>query len=73
VKRGEVYYIVYRFGGKQKWERIGLDRRKAEEVLVERMNLINKGAYREPKRISFATFADKWVEDYASVTLPHSL
>jgi hypothetical protein len=27
VKRGNTYYIVYRFGGKEKWERIGLSRR----------------------------------------------
>jgi uncharacterized protein YfbU (UPF0304 family) len=56
VKRGNAYYIVYRLGGKQKWERIGLNRRNAEAVLVERMNLINKGDYREAKRISFADF-----------------
>jgi hypothetical protein len=56
VKRGNAYYIVYRFGGEQKWERIGLNRRQAEEVLVERMNLINKGDYREAKHISFADF-----------------
>ena len=54
VKRGEVYYIVYRFGGKQRWERVGLSRRDAEVVLVERVNLINKGDYREAKRISLA-------------------
>ena len=72
VKRGNAYYIVYRFGGKQKWERIGLSRRNAEKVLVERMNLINKGAYREPKRISFADFADKWFEDYATVRVKPS-
>jgi integrase len=72
VKRGEVYYIVYRFGGKQRWERVGLSRRDAEVVLVERMNLINKAAYREPKRISFADFADRWLEDYASVRVKPS-
>jgi len=72
VKRGNAYYIVYRFGGRQKWERIGLSRRQAEKVLVERVNLINKGAYREPKRISFADFADKWLEDYASVRVKPS-
>jgi len=72
VKRGNAYYIVYRFGGKQKWERIGLSRRNAEKVLVERMNLINKSAYREPKRISFADFAEKWLEDYATVRVKPS-
>jgi len=66
VKRGNTYYIVYRFGGKQKWERIGLSRRSAEEVLVERMNLINKGDYREAKRISLADFAAPTTGRYES-------
>lgn len=71
-KRGNTYSIIYRVGGKQKWERVGLSRRDAEEVLVERMNLINKGAYREPKKMSFADFADKWLEDCASVRVKPS-
>ena len=66
VKRGEVYYIVYRFGGKQRWERVGLSRRDAEVVLVERVNLINKGDYRETKRISLADFTQPPTGRYES-------
>jgi len=66
VKRGNAYYIVYRFGGKQRWERVGLSRRNAEKVLVERMNLINKGDYREANRIFLADFTKPATGRYES-------
>jgi hypothetical protein len=65
IKRGDTYSIVYRIGGKQKWEVIGPTKREADKALTEKLAELNKAPYRELKKIAFRDFAHKWLVDYA--------
>ena len=66
VRRGKRYYVVYSFKGKQKWKAAGTSRKGAERVLDDIVPKINRGEYRELKRVTFAEFAKKWLSEYAS-------
>lgn len=59
------YAIVYTVGRRQKWETVGPNKHVAERLLAERLAELYSGSYREPKRILFSEFADKWMRDYA--------
>ncbi|MGE0823294.1 MAG: tyrosine-type recombinase/integrase [Candidatus Binatia bacterium] len=65
VKRGNTYSIVYPIGKKQKWEKIGSNKREAEKALAARLADLNTAPYRELKKITFNDFASKWLTDYA--------
>ena len=57
-KRGSVYYVIYRTPeGKQKWESSFPNKASARARLNEILTVITKGAYVEPKSITFAEFA----------------
>lgn len=72
VKRGKNYSIVYYVNGKQKWKSIGPNKREAEQALIEIMRQVHRGEYQELKKISFADFAHKWLNDYAEGTVKPS-
>lgn len=65
-KKGAVYYVVLPLGQKRKWLRVGTNKKEAERVLAEEMATLHRGPYRELKKITFAEFARKWMQDYAS-------
>ncbi len=65
VKKGGSWYCVYRMGGRQKWKKGGDTKRRAEKRLVEIMNDINQGTYREIKEVGFKDFKTLWVDTYA--------
>ncbi|HIE01673.1 MAG TPA: site-specific integrase [Thiotrichaceae bacterium] len=65
VKKGKRYYIKYRFRGQQIWKAAGTRKVDAERMLVEIISKINNGQYFEPKKITFAEFAKKWLSEYA--------
>ena len=69
VKRGNTYRIVYRVGGKQKWEPGGTRKKDAERLLAKRMAALADGTLRELRRIRFSDFADIWLEDYARISV----
>lgn len=71
-KRGKSWYAVYRVGGKQKWEKAGSSKRSAEALIARRMDEINRGGFREVKRIRFKEFASLWMRDYAAVAVKPS-
>lgn len=79
VKRKSGYTIVYDVGQKwdeergcyvrdQKWEKVPHPdtRKHAEALLAERLSQLNRGEYLEAPKITFAVFARKWMEKYAS-------
>jgi len=72
VQRSGNWYAVYRDGCKQKWERAGISKRAAEKLLAKRMNQINNGTYQEFEKILFDKFAEKWLSDYARVSVKRS-
>jgi integrase len=59
-------------GAQQKWETVGNNKKDAERRLLELLAEIHSGAYREPKPILFSEFAEKWLRDYARVTVKPS-
>jgi len=71
-KRGEIWYIIYPFRGKQKWKAIGSSKRAAEQALAEVMNSIHKGTYRDLPKTTFAEFSEKWIKEYCRTALKPS-
>ncbi|MFC1799305.1 tyrosine-type recombinase/integrase [Candidatus Eisenbacteria bacterium] len=67
-----MYYVVYRVHGSQKWEAAGKTKKGAERLKIKREYEITGGTFKELKRICFSEFADKWIEDYASVSVKPS-
>lgn len=72
VQRSDTWYAVYRDGVTQKWERAGSSKRAAEKLLAKRMNQINGGTYQEFNKILFEEFAEKWLSDYARISVKES-
>ncbi len=72
VQRSDTWYAVYRDGVTQKWERAGNSKRAAEKLLAKRMNQINNGTYQEFNKILFEEFAEKWLSDYARISVKES-
>jgi len=68
VQRGRVFRIKYRTAqGKQKWEGGFPSRAVARDRLNELLTEINRGAYVEPKRITFGEFAEQWLASRVSI------
>jgi len=61
VKRGKRYHIIYYVGKKQKWKGSWKTKAQAEKALVETMNKINFGEYKELKEATFSEFAEKFL------------
>lgn len=72
VKRSGNWYAVYRVHGKQKWEKAGPTKGGAERLLAKRLTESHSGTFRDSTRIRFSDFADKWLHDYASVSVKRS-
>jgi len=56
------YYIVFYVGKKQKWESVPdpNTKKNAESQLAQRITEINRGEYREVRKVAFADFANQW-------------
>lgn len=67
IKRSGSWYAVYRDGRKQKWEKAGSSKRRAENLLTQRLDELNSGDYQELPQVLFSQFAEKWLKDYAEV------
>ncbi len=68
-KRGTVWRIRYRDGsGRRVMETLGKEpawsRKKAEAELRRRLVDVEREGYRKPERITFAQFAERWLEEY---------
>jgi integrase len=72
IKRSDIWYVVYRIHGKQKWEKAGLNKRDAEKLLSMRLDEVNKGTFQELKEIRFQEFSEKWLSDYAKISVKES-
>lgn len=72
VKRSGSWYAVYRVDGRQKWEHAGRTKKSAERLLDSRLHEIHNDEYVQPKRLSFADYARKWLKDYAAVSVKES-
>ena len=68
-KRGVVWRIKYRDAtGQQVMETVGAERdgvteKKAEAELRERLVRVERKGYRRPQRLTFATYAETWLEE----------
>lgn len=68
------YYVVYRAGRRQRWVAVGSNKHDAERRLVEVLNQLHAGTYRELQPIIFDEFAQKWLSSYAeSAVKPSTL
>jgi integrase len=62
----------------QKWETVPLgksgrpNKKQAETLLAKRLTTVHDGSYRELQEITFADFADKWLAEYAMVSVKRS-
>jgi integrase len=69
-KRGVVWYVKFLDAdGKQVKERVGaaadgFTRRKAEAALRARLTDVERDGYRKPERLTFAAFADRFVDEH---------
>ncbi|MFH1699216.1 MAG: site-specific integrase [Candidatus Zixiibacteriota bacterium] len=72
INKSGSWYAVYRDGGVQKWERAGSSKRKAEKLLAKRLDQINTGTYQDFEKILFKDFAQKWLSDYAKISVKES-
>jgi integrase len=62
MKRGSVYYVIYRTPeGKQKWESGFPNKASARARLNDILTAITKGAYVEPRPVTFAEFAESYL------------
>jgi len=66
------YAIVYRVGKRQKWEAVGRSKKVAERRLVEVLGQLHNGTYRQLVSITFSELAEKWLSDYAAVSVKPS-
>lgn len=71
-KLRSLYYIVYPFGGKQKWEKVPppqderfATRTDAQNLLAKRITEIVGGEFVEPKKITLEEFIGIWMKTYA--------
>jgi len=71
-KRERIWYIVYPFEGRKKWERVGPKRREAEKLLASRLEEIRLGKLKELKKIRFNEFVDIWMCDFVAVRTKES-
>ncbi len=58
------YSIVCRVGGRQKWEAVGRNKKAAEKRLVGVLAQLHAGTFREPTKIFFRDFAERWLVQY---------
>lgn len=65
-KKGKVYTVRYRVGKKQMCETVGSNKKQAERRLSEIMYELNNGSFTQLRKIDFKTFAQEWLENYAS-------
>jgi integrase len=68
VKKGDVYYIVFRTPErKQKWVGPYPNKTSARVELNERLVEINRGTYVEPKPLTFKNFAESYIANRCSI------
>jgi len=72
VQRSGTWYAVFRDGGIQKWELAGNSKRSAEKLLAKRMNQINSGTYQDYEKILFEEYSQRWLSDYAKISVKKS-
>lgn len=72
VKKSGSWYAVYRVAGKQKWEKAGPTKRLAEHLLTKRISELHAGIIPVETKILFREFAEKWLADYAKISVKPS-
>lgn len=72
VQRSGTWYAVFRDCGIQKWERAGSNKKSAEKLLAKRMNQINSGTYQDYEKILFEEYSEKWLSEYAKISVKKS-
>ncbi len=66
------YSIVYQIGVLQKWEAVGPNKKLAERRLTQVLADLHHGQITSPKPVSFKSFAEQWLHDYAERRLKPS-
>jgi len=59
------YAVVYRAGGRQRWESVSRNKKAAERRLAEVAAELHRGVFSPLKPILFRDFAPQWLRDYA--------
>ena len=64
-RRGTVYRIKFKdAASRQVMRTIGPDRRAAEQALRHALTDIERDGYREPDKLAFREFADRWLDEH---------
>jgi integrase len=64
-REGATYCVVLPIGTKRKWLKVGANKKEADRVLAQEMVRLHSGPYRQIKKVTFAEFAQKWMQEYA--------
>jgi integrase len=70
-KSGTVYYVVNYFAGRQRWERVGLDRLEAERRDAAMKREIARGVYVPKGAPTVGGFAKDWFRTRTNRTVSH--
>lgn len=72
-KRGETWYAYWRdLQGRQRAKAIGTRKKDAEKYLDTVQASVHAGTFREIEDVTFAVFAERWLSDYAAVSVKAS-
>lgn len=72
-KRGDIWYAYWRDpAGRQRSKAIGPKKKDAEAYLSFINNQLGQRVYREIEEITFARFAEIWLDDYVSIQVKPS-
>jgi integrase len=64
-KRGTTFRIKFTdAAGRQVMRTIGSDRREAERALRHALTDVEREGYRQPDKLTFREFADRWLEEH---------
>lgn len=63
------YAIIYRVNNKQRWKRVGRDRREAQAILHKITNELVMGTYFETRPMRFAELTEKFLTTHGSTRL----
>ena len=66
-KKGKTYYAIIAINQKRKWFRGGQAQKDAQRALIETLNEINQGTYKEIPKTKFREFSRTWLKTYAEV------
>lgn len=70
-KKGKIYYAVIAQNNRRKWFKGGT-KKDAQRVLTQKLSEIDQGTFKEIPKISFESFSELWLKNYAETSIKPS-